>query len=186
MNEIWKPIASYEGLYEVSSHGRVKSLERFQNNKGKPQLVKGKILKQSVSNCGYKRVELCKNGCRKAFSVHRLVACAFVHNSENKPHVNHIDENKTNNHFTNLEWCTATENNNHGTHNERISLTKGTRVQAFDKNGNLVMEFHSISEAQRKTGINQSCISCCISGNYKQAGGYIWKAIVKEAGGLND
>lgn len=186
MSELWKPIEGYEGFYVVSNYGRVKSLERYQTNRSKQQLVKEKILKQSTSNCGYKRVELCKNGKRKPFSVHRLVAIAFVPNPKNKPQVNHIDENKANNYFENLEWCTSKENNNHGTHNKRISMTKGKKVQAFDKKGNFLMEFHSISEAHRQTGVNQQCISFCIAGKYKQAGGYIWKEIVKEEGGMNE
>lgn len=182
--EQWKDIAGYEGLYQVSNLGNIKSLARYKKNRGVMQEVKEKILKQTPDMVGYVKVHLSKEGKSKCFCVHKLVALAFVPNVENKPHINHIDENKSNNRADNLEWCTATENNNYGMHNKKISLTKGTRVQAFDKNGNLVMEFHSISEASRQTGINQSSISSCVAGEYKQAGGYVWKKVVKEVGGI--
>lgn len=181
--EQWKDIAGYEGLYQVSNLGNVKSLARYKKNRSKMQEVKEHMMKPFVYNEGYARVQLSKDGKARSFCVHRLVALAFVPNTENKPHINHIDENKSNNRADNLEWCTATENNNYGTHNMRISLTNGRRVQAFDKDGNLVMEFHSISEATRQTKINQTSISYCLAGKYKQAGGYVWKA-VKEEGGI--
>lgn len=143
------------------------------------------ILKQSKNNKGYSRIYLCKDAHKKAFSVHRLVADAFVPNPKNLTEVNHKDENKENNKAENLEWCDCKYNINFGTHNKRISLTKGCNVQAFDKNGQLVMEFHSMCEAERKTGISQQNISRCVNGKCETVGGYVWKKaidIVKSGG----
>lgn len=180
--EKWKDIQGYEGLYQVSNFGRVKSLERYKkNNLGSKSLISKTILKQSISNKGYCRIHLCKDAHKKAFSVHRLVADAFVPNPNNLTYVNHKDENKKNNRADNLEWCDCKYNINYGTHNKRISLTKGCAVQAFDKNGQLVMEFHSMCEAERQTGISQQNISNCISGKRKTAGGYVWKKAIDVA-----
>lgn len=184
--EEWKDVKGYEGLYQVSNLGRVKSLARYKkNNLGSKSLIGEKILKQSKNNRGYCRIHLCKDAHKKAFSVHRLVADAFVPNPKNFTDVNHKDENKENNRADNLEWCDYEYNINYGTHNKRISLTKGCVVQAFDKNGQLVMEFHSMCEAERKTGIPQQNISRCVNGKCKTAGGYVWKraiSVVKRGG----
>ena len=99
MSEIWKSILDYEGLYEVSNYGRVRSVYRYK-----------RILKPMISNSGYERVDLFKNKNRKQFSVHRLVALTFIDNPEGKEIVNHKDENKLNNHMDNLEWVTNKEN----------------------------------------------------------------------------
>ena len=115
LNEIWKPIEGYEGLYEVSNLGRVKSLKRLH--------TKERILSQFLNHRGYARVNLWKENKSRKYSVHRLVAEAFIPNPDSKPQVNHIDENKTNNSVENLEWCTQLENHNHGTVNERISAS---------------------------------------------------------------
>ena len=115
--EIWKDIEGYEGLYQISNKGRVKSLG---NNKNR----KEKILSCKPNNKGYLRVNLYKNGKKKHFSVHRLVAIAFIPNPNNLLEVNHKDENKENNHVKNLEWCTSEYNNNYGTHNERSSISR--------------------------------------------------------------
>lgn len=116
MEEIWQDIViekngivhDYTGLYQVSNKGRVRSLRR------------GKIISQGT-NRGYYRVQLYKNGERNDFQVQRLVATAFIPNPENKPEVNHINENKLDNRVENLEWVTHEENVNHGTRNNRIS-----------------------------------------------------------------
>lgn len=174
--EIWKDIKGYDGLYQISNLGRVKSLERYRKgNGGSLTIVKETILKQSKNNKGYYRVELCKQGIRKPFSVHRLVADAFIENSHDKPEVNHIDEDKSNNNADNLEWCTSKENINHGTHNQKSATTRGKDVQAYDSDGNLINEYPSMCEAQRQTGIPQQNISRCIYGKCKRAGGYVWK-----------
>lgn len=177
--ELWKDIKKYEGLYQVSNYGNVKSLDRYvENYKGKKRFIKGRVLSQEDVH-GYLRVELSKDGKRKMFRVHRLVAMAFIENPGNLPEVNHIDENKKNNHEENLEWCTCQQNQNHGTHNERSAKSKGHSVQALDKNGNVIMEFWSISEASRRTGLRIDCISGCRNGRYKTSGGYIWRRKVE-------
>lgn len=120
MEEIWKPIKGYEGLYEVSNLGRVRSLDRcvvYAN--GQVHIHRGKILRPGISN-GYMQVHLCKCGDMKQPLVHRLVADAFIPNPENLPQVNHKDENPSNNEVSNLEWCTSEYNINYGTRKEKV------------------------------------------------------------------
>ena len=111
INEEWRPIDDYEGLYEVSSLGRVRSIR------------KGIILKPEVVRGGYLQVGLHKKGKVKGFKVHRLVAQAFIPNPEGLPEINHIDEDKTNNLVDNIEYCDSKYNCNYGTRNERIVQT---------------------------------------------------------------
>ena len=118
--EEWRSIPGYEGLYEVSSYGRVKSLERYKSNNGGIQLIKERILKPNNTKKGYLTVQI-RN---KKFKVHRLVALTFIPNPENLPQVNHKDEDKTNNNVDNLEWCDAKYNSNYGTSIERMINTK--------------------------------------------------------------
>ena len=115
--EIWKPVSGYEGLYEVSNKGRVKSLPRTSSD-GKP--VIGKIRKLSVSTNGYLQLSLSKNGINTIYRVHRLVAEAFLPNPDKKYAVNHKDETRTNNCVENLEWMSSKENCNYGTRNTRL------------------------------------------------------------------
>lgn len=109
--EIWKPIKNYENLYEVSNKGRVKSLPK-KNNGYKTHILNG--VHQRRSHTIYLQVPLSKNGVVKRYSIHRLVAEAFIPNPLNKPYVNHIDSNGLNNNMENLEWCTQLENIHHG------------------------------------------------------------------------
>lgn len=112
--ELWKPIKGYEGLYQVSSKGRIRSLKRTKKNKwGGIIQVKERVLANGISGQGYINVLLYNNGNRRTYKAHRLVAEAFISNPDNKPHVNHIDGNKENNSIENLEWCTIKENNIH-------------------------------------------------------------------------
>lgn len=120
MTEIWKDIVGYEGLYQVSNLGNVKRLKGYKG-RGKGYIVEEHLIQPSINSRGYQNVVLCKNGKTKTFSMHRLVAIAFLDNSNNLQQVNHKDEDKTNNCVYNLEWCDATYNNNYGTRNKKCS-----------------------------------------------------------------
>lgn len=163
--EIWKSIEGYNGLYEVSSFGRVRSL----------RLGKTKILKPGKNTCGYLRVELHKDGEKKKFLIHRLVAEEFIPNPEGKPQVNHKSEVKTENFVENLEWTTRSENINYGTRNERAGMAKSKPVLQYSKDWKFLQEFPSIIEAYKHTDINNRDICSCCLGKRKSAGGYIWK-----------
>lgn len=171
--EHWKAIAGYEGLYEVSDQGRVKSLG---NNKSR----KEKILKPQKYSCGYFLVKLCKEGVVKQCLIHRLVAEAFIPNPNNLDTVNHKDEVKTNNVVSNLEWMSMKDNLNYGTRNKRsaesIVEVLAKSVQMFDKStGELLATFPSLCEAERVTGISRPNISNCCRNKQKYAGDYVWK-----------
>lgn len=170
--EIWCPIEGYEGLYEVSNLGNVRSL-------GNKKTKKTKILKQNMNTSGYLRVYLCKNGKQKQFKVHRLVAEAFIPNLFGYPQVNHIDEDKTNNHIDNLEWCDNKYNSNHGTRNKRISVKNingkcSKPILQLTETGEFLKEYPSLQEAGRN-GFNIGNICACCRGERKTHKGYIWK-----------
>lgn len=170
MEEIWKDIKGYEGLYQVSNLGNVKSL-CYNKTKNLSKLLKPRNNK--VSGDAYFIVSLCKNGIHKNFYIHRLVAEAFIANVNDLPQVNHIDEDKSNNKVSNLEWCTIEYNLNYGTRREKEARTKGISVFQYTKDGNFVKEYYSIREATRQTGITN--VGDCIRGKSKTAGGFIWK-----------
>lgn len=166
-NEVWSPVKGYEGLYAVSSMGRVKNLRT------------GKILKPSKTKNGYLKVNLWKNGKCKQTRVHRLVAEAFLGNPGNKPCVNHLDEVKTSNHYSNLEFCTHKENNNYGTHNERVAetLTNGKlakKVYQYALNGEFIKEWSSTHEVERQLGYANQLISRCCLDKRPTAYGFKW------------
>ena len=170
MIEEWKDIKGYEGLYQVSNLGRVKSLK----------FGKERILKTGVDRYGYISVNLYKNNKRKLCKVHRLVAEAFIPNLENKPEVNHLDEDKTNNMVSNLEWCTRNENVNHGTRNKRISkklkvISKGTKIKAIDIANGEWNEYCSIRECARQLELDSSNIRKCLNGERRHTGGYMFE-----------
>lgn len=189
MKEIWKDIKGYEGLYQVSNLGRVKSLNHIRKNgKSGEYIQKGKVLQNLISCCRYYQVGLSKNGSIKFLTVHRLVAEAFIPNPENKPQVNHIDGNKLNNCIDNLEWCTRSENQLHAwknglqmfTDNQLKSVTKNgislvKPVNQYDKNKNFIKRWSSMKEVERSLKIPNSCITDCCKGRRKTAGGYIWE-----------
>ena len=180
--EEWRDIAGYEGCYQVSNLGRVKSLERtFIDKRKHKQHIKERILKPQPCRDGYLQVFLCNSSDKKKnFSVHRLVCGAFLENPENKPCVNHIDEDKTNNTASNLEWCTYKENSNHGTRNARMAKTKNKPVGQYTTNGKLLKIWQSLMEVQRQLGFAPSNICKVARGKNKTAYGYVWKYIEGE------
>ena len=166
MEEQWRDISGYEGLYQVSNLGQVKSLPRMAKSKNDSyRVVKEAILKQYVSNTGYLRVYLYKDGKMKPHSVHRLVAIAFVPNPENLPIVNHKSEVKTENHASNLEWCDLSYNVRYGTgisrtsEKQKLTMTTSKAVNMYSRDNTFIRQFISISEASRETGLSITCIS---------------------------
>lgn len=163
MKEIWKDIQGYEGLYQVSTLGRVK------------RVTTGRILKGSKDKDGYLMVRLSKNNIKSDKAIHRLVAQAFIPNPENKLEVNHIDENKTNNSLYNLEWMTRKENINHGTRNERASKSNSIPIIAINIKNGESQEFYGACECARQLGLYQQHISAVLNGKQKQTKGYTFK-----------
>lgn len=166
--EEWKDIDGYEGLYQISNLGRVKSLK----------FGKEKILKPKKGK-GYLRIGLCKKGKYKHYYVHRLVASTFIENPYNLPQVNHKNEDKTNNSVDNLEWCTSKYNINYGTGHKRSALNH-INHPSFSKKVLCVetgIAYNSMRQAQRETGIAQQSISHCCLGKRKTAGKLHWKYI---------
>ena len=240
MEETWKPITGYEGLYEISNMGRVKSLPRLHNNRGggyyskekiltpirtrqvnlskggvkitfsinqlmsiafpsSHELLEGLLIKDikgyeglyAVSSCGkiwsyvnnrflvprhqrktgYDKVHLVKDGQIRDFLVHRLVAEAFIPNPENKPQVNHLDENKTNNHIENLTWVTRRENVNYGTRNIRVAKANSKAVQCVETG----LIYESTAVASRTLALAASSISMALKYSHRTAGGFHWR-----------
>lgn len=166
MKEIWIDIQDYEGLYQISNFGRVKSL------------TYGRIRKTQINNAGYEFVSLCKDNKARPHSIHRLVATAFVSNPYDYKYVNHIDENKLNNCASNLEWCSAKQNLEHSNVINKM-LSAGHRanekaVMMF-KNGVFVAEFDSISKAAEAIGSFQQLVTNCLYGIQKTTKGYSFK-----------
>lgn len=180
--EVWKDIQDYEGLYQVSNLGRVRSLGRPVFNAIKHGNIwrKGKILKPiKTQNTGYYCVSLVKDKHLKRKSIHRLVAEAFIPNPNDLPQVNHKDENKANNQVSNLEWCTSKYNNAFNGLNKRIALKNknGKRSKAvgqYTLNGDKVKVWPSTHECAR-AGFDRANISKCCHGKKKNYRGYIWK-----------
>lgn len=168
--EQWKPIENYEGLYEVSSLGRIKSLPRWKQNHSKLEYIEEKILKQGF-NGKYYHVRLSKDGKVKIYLIHKLVAEAFLDNPNNYPCVNHKDENKLNNNVNNLEWCTQKYNCNYGKRNNCLRK----RIGQYDLQENLIREWQGMRVASRELNICYSSIYKCCKGKLKTAGNFIWR-----------
>ena len=184
MKEVWKDIAEFEGLYQVSNLGNIKSLRFGCHNSKRGKSTK--LLKATKTNVGYYKVQLYNNGYSKIMYVHRLVAEAFVPNTYNKPQVNHIDGNKSNNIFTNLEWVSPSENQLHaikanlrkpspmlGRSGKLSPISKP--ILQFTKDGEFVKRWDSIADVGRFFDCDQSCISNALTGRHKTSHGYVWK-----------
>lgn len=175
--EWWKYIKGYEGLYMVSNLGRVRSVDHYVNYKNiKKRLILGKILNLNKDNRGYYVVTLSKDSVRKNYSVHRLVAEAFIPNPDNLPTVDHINRDRTDNCIENLRWADyklQQENCDRETQAKKLSKP----VLQYTLDMVFIKEYASVSEASRQTGISHAHITECCNGKYglKTAGGYIWK-----------
>ena len=191
--EIWRDIKGYEGEYQVSNYGNIRSVDKYVNcgiRNNNKVIKKGKIRKLGKTN-GYLTVSLCNGKSQKSKLVHRLVAEAFIDNPNNYKYINHKDENKENNFVDNLEWCSSLYNNTYGTRLDRISKSLinnpkiSKKVNQYDSNGNFIKQWESTMEIQRQLGINNTHISaCCLNKkNYKSAGGFIWKYVESD---IND
>ena len=181
LNEVWKPVKGFEGLYEVSNLGNVRSVDRYVMNGNRCCLLKGKPKKAYPHSMGYLMADLYKNGQGIHYLIHRLVAEAFIPNPKNLPCIDHINTIKTDNRVENLRWCSHKENMNNPLtreHNknrpkevyEKILATKRKNqcyhceipVYYVDEDGSK-RSFKSMAEAQRQTNIHHSCISLSIN-----------------------
>lgn len=158
----WRDIIGYEGLYKVSDGGDIKSIKS------------NKILSPDINQDGYKRIVLYKNKTRKHYSVHRLVAEAFIPNPDNLKEVNHKDEDKTNNTVGNLEWVSSKDNCNYGTRNRKIALSKNKPVLQLSLEGDFIKEWESANEVARVLGYSQSNICNCCNNKRKTAYKFKW------------
>lgn len=154
-----KDIKGYEGLYAITEDGRVWSYRR------------NKYLSIKTRADGYQEVLLSVGGIHNTCKIHRLVAEAYIPNPDNKPQVNHKDENRTNNNVNNLEWATNEENQNHGNHNMNMGKSKSKPVLCVETG----IIYYGAREAGRQTGIERVCISNCCRGTQKTAGGFHWR-----------
>lgn len=185
MEEVWKEVPGYEGYYEISSFGRVRSADRnVIYRDGQVHFIKGRSRRPNINNRGYYYLPLNKDGKHWYAKVHRLVAMAFLPNPLNLPEVNHKDGNKLNNHADNLEWCTHSENHKHlyKMGNSNIDYERERRkrkiLQLDMKTGEVVGSWNSIIEAERhynKTNPKPTNIWSCLKGHSCSAYGFKWK-----------
>lgn len=167
MEEIWKDVPGYEGLYQVSNQGRVKSAGNGKN-------VRPRILKQT--NGKYRSVCLYKPGLhKKSYLVHRLVYSAFYGTIPKHLEVNHINEDKYDNRLVNLNLMTRRQNNNWGTRNIKSGKSQGKTVEQYALNGVLIATYYSAHEAAKQTNSHQGHISACCRGELKTHNGFIWR-----------
>ena len=170
--EVWKDIEEFNGVYQISNLGRLKSKERIVNHPKGKCLLKEKYLSEVKNKKGYIEFQITYDSRHYSRKAHRLVAIAFIPNPENKPQVNHIDGDKTNNSVENLEWCTNSENQIHAI---KTGLKRTMKILQFDLNGNFIKDWKSASEAEKITGINYRHILEVCNGKKKTYKGFIWK-----------
>ncbi len=177
MKEIWKDIKGYEGLYQASNLGRIKSISKMVNGSNQfgvkfKYLKKDKILKPVINNHDYLQVSLYKNNKKVEIRIHQLVAQTFLPNPNNYKIINHKDGNKHNNCIENLEYCTQSHNVNES-YRLRLQTPITKRVNQYDLNNNFIKTWDSINDARKH--YNNSHISDCCNGHRKTATGYIWR-----------
>jgi hypothetical protein len=186
MEEIWKDIEGYEGIYQVSNMGRIKRLARdiIQKNPNPScssvcvQHIDEKILKTRPNHGGYHLILLrgADDGIRRGFSVHRLVAKAFIPNPDNMPQVNHKNEMRGDNREENLEWCTLDYNLHYGNCQRRIYEGQHFKpIEQFTKDGTFVAHYDSVSECSLFTGIATGRIAAVCKGQRKSAKGFVFR-----------
>lgn len=185
INEIWKPIKDFEGLYEISNIGRIKRLDRYiKDSRGVVQHFRESILSPSRNKYGYLQTTLRKNSVKYTVRIHKLVATAFVNNPKNKPIIDHIDGNKLNNNSTNLRWVTYSENimnpNTHKRFKEivtKLRKAEGTPICKLDDNYNIIETFSSFEEAAKNVNCSSQLIknACRLGHKHYKAKGYHWK-----------
>ena len=180
MSEVWKDIEGYDGAYQVSNLGRVKSVERLTTRPCQYGVreyhIPEKVLRQRMGTSGYLCVNLHHDGKQVTEMIHRLVALHFCKGYADGMTVNHIDEVKTNNRADNLEWVTQKENNNHGTGIARRKKHPKQVVQ-MSLTGEVIRTFPSLKEAAKATNCHPTRIGHCCHGREKTAAGFKWKFI---------
>lgn len=177
--EIWKPISGFEGIYEASTFGNVRSVNRMISGIGRNKIIhrKGKILKLPINSRGYCVVSL--QG--KTHYVHQLIAQTFIPNPMNLPEVNHKDEIKTHNNSNNLEWCDSLYNNLFGTRLDRVAKALinyppfSRPLLQISKDGLVIKRFPSFKQMTRETGFDRSFVMKCCKGESQFAYGYVWR-----------
>lgn len=174
MGEIWKDIKGYEGLYQISNLGRIKSSDRELCNSRGVYVRQGRVLKNGKNQYGYFQVSLYKDGKRVNKQVHKLIAIAFIPNTNNYKIINHIDGNRQNNNINNLEWCTQKHNVKEA---YRLGLVhkKYKPVNQYDLKNNFIKTWESIVEVNKVLKIDKSSIVRCCKGKQNKAGNYIWR-----------
>lgn len=187
-NEIWKDIKGFEGLYQISNLGRVKSLPKYIYSRGYPQLRKEKLLKPCYVG-KYRNYLAVRLNDNIQYKIHRLVAEAFIPNPNNLPQVDHIDDNKENNRVENLQWITNEDNRKKAWLTGAITLEKNYKrgkdschariVNQYDLNGNFIKKWYCIKDIQDKLGFDNRNISACCRKKRPTAYGYKWEYLVE-------
>lgn len=187
VEEEWRDVVGYEGFYKISNFGRIKSIEKTVTRGVHDYRLKEIVLVLNKSSCGYLCVSLCKKGISASTRVNRIVANAFIPNTENKPQVNHENSIKIDNRDKNLTWMTARENVKHSfrtgtrkTYSHWTGITGGQNpnsksVVRLTKEGMFIEKYESITKAEAATCIDHRNISSVCVGKRKTAGGYMWK-----------
>ena len=175
MQEEWRDIKDFEGLYQISNLGRVKSVARIVKRGTNYKPVAERLLKFGGKERGSYFVILSKDGHTCIRYVHRLVAQAFLPNPNNLPVVNHKDENPLNDVVTNLEWCTWSYNNSYNDLRKRAAECKRKPILQYSKDGEFIREWSHAREASEALGISKRAIYECCAGRSKTSGGFIWK-----------